>query len=144
MRVSASTKLSRGHQLVTHPRLILSSRNLMLIFSLVKVKCMNATSFSLVINVRSLIAMFEYDKQRDLLLRDQIVIDVADNKKLLFNPQLTLEKAVEIVRAYETSSAKAEKMATESVNRLTMEKSKPEKPSAHTMPDQNHARRCSA
>jgi hypothetical protein len=48
---------------------------------------------------------FLLDTQRDSILRDQIGIDVAyvkTREKLLFYPQLTLNKAVEIVRACET------------------------------------------
>jgi hypothetical protein len=49
------------------------------------------------LELQSLIASCEYDAQRDSILRDKIVIGVADNKtteKLLFDPQLTLAKAV--------------------------------------------------
>ncbi len=51
--------------------------------------------------LQSLIATCEYDAQLDFILRVQIVIGVADNKtreKLLFDPQLTLDKAVDILR----------------------------------------------
>jgi hypothetical protein len=67
---------------------------------------------SFLLELQSLIATCEYNTQRDSILRDQIVIGVADiqtREKLLFDPQLTLAKAVEILRACETSSSIAEK-----------------------------------
>ena len=78
-----------------------------------------------------MIATCEYDTQRDSILRDQIVIGVADNKtreKLLFDPQLTLAKAIDILRACETSSSTAELMSAEAINRLTLDKFKSGKP----------------
>ena len=57
--------------------------------------------------------------------------NVKTREKLLFDPQLTLGKAVEIIRACETSSSIAEKMSAEAVNRLTLEKFKQSKPSGH-------------
>jgi hypothetical protein len=59
------------------------------------------------------------------------VADVKTREKLLFDPQLTLVKAVEIIRACETSSSIAEKMSAGVVNRLTLEKFKQSKPSGH-------------
>jgi hypothetical protein len=90
------------------------------------------------LELQSLIATCEYNTQRDSILRDQIVIGVADiqtREKLLFDPQLTLAKAVEILRACETSSSIAEKMSAEAVNRLTLEKFKQSKPSGHGQSD---------
>jgi hypothetical protein len=83
------------------------------------------------LELQSLIATCEYDAQRESILRDQIVIGVADNKtreKLLFDPQLTLAKAIDILRACETSSSIAEQMSTEAINRLTLDKYKSGKP----------------
>ena len=76
------------------------------------------------LELQALIASFEYDAQRDSILIDQIVIGVADNKtreKLLFDPQLTLAKAIDILRARETSSSIAEQMSAEVVNKLTLD-----------------------
>lgn len=79
--------------------------------------------------LQSLIATCEYDAQSDSILRDQIVIDVADNKtrEKLFDPQLTLTKVFDILRACKTSSLIAEQMSAETVNRLTLDKIKPGK-----------------
>ena len=79
------------------------------------------------LELQSLIATCEYDAQRDSILRDQIVIGVADNKtreKLLFDPQLTLAKAIDILRACETSSSIAGQMSAEAIDRLTLDKFK--------------------
>jgi hypothetical protein len=57
--------------------------------------------------LQSLMATCEYDVQRDSIPHNQIFIVVADNtarEKLLFDPQLTLAKAIVILRACETSS----------------------------------------
>jgi hypothetical protein len=72
-----------------------------------------------------------FDRQRDSILRDQIVIGVADKKtreKLLFDPQLSLAKAIDLLRACETSSSIAEPMSAEAMNRLTLNKFKLGKP----------------
>ena len=56
---------------------------------------------------------------------------MAHNKtreKLLFDPQLTLAKAIDILRACETSSSIAEQMSAEAINRLTLDKFKLGKP----------------
>ncbi|KAK4013936.1 hypothetical protein OUZ56_026484 [Daphnia magna] len=112
-----------------------------------KVRLLNATSFSLVINGRSLIATCEYDAQRDSILRDQIVIGFADVKTheiLLFDPQLTLKTAIEIFRACESSSAIADKMTSEAIKRLTLEKFKSSRPSGYSKTGQFGVRRGSA
>ena len=82
---------------------------------------------SFLLDLQSLISSCEYSTQRDSILRDQIVIGVADNKtreKLLFDTDLTLKKAIDMVRACEASTTLADQMNAEAVNRLSIDKSK--------------------
>ncbi len=71
------------------------------------------------LELQSLIATCDFGTQRDSILRDFLTIGVADNKtreKMLYEPLLTLEKAIEIMRACETSTLLADQMKTEAVN----------------------------
>ena len=57
---------------------------------------------SFLLEFQSLIETCKYNTQRDSILRDQIVFGMADVKtreKLLFDPQLTLVKAVKIIKS---------------------------------------------
>ena len=93
------------------------------------------------LEIQSLIATCDYSIQRDSILRDQIVIGVADNKtreKLLFDPQLTLAKAIDILRACEASSLLADQMNSEAVHRL---RDKSKSNSSQQQPQETQQRR---
>ena len=86
------------------------------------------SSKSFILALQSLIASFEFENQGDSILRDQIVSGVANSstrEKLLYDPQPTLQKAIDILYGYEVSASVANQMSAEAVHRLVAENSKP-------------------
>ncbi|XP_045034359.1 uncharacterized protein LOC123475560 [Daphnia magna] len=72
---------------------------------------------SWLIKLRGLVKTCNYGPSVDSVLRDQIVLGVADplvRAKLLYERNLTLDKACEIVRACESSKAQLSQIATKS------------------------------
>ena len=70
---------------------------------------------SWLISLRGLVKTCNYGTSVDSVLRDQIVLGVADSlvrEKLLYEKNLSLDKACEIVRACESSKAQLSQIAT--------------------------------